>query len=211
MYYLNFFWTLINQLLVKYIVLTVSTASLLSIKRPKYVKPTGLWSRFCIKISIYNKEIKVIQLVDYWIYSLFIDTVHAVELNLGQVVSLSGWILHTVAIHSQKQSAHWAEDVTAQVVPCWLGSWLNRNFLLVQGQWTQLAFQFIQLDITWFHCLNAADSCDIQLSERKITWVNCIRTPESSLHLISPLNWISTESWLRWWYTVGWAVSSESV
>ena len=29
--------------------------------------------------------------------------------------------------------------------------------------------------------------------------------------VISPLNWISTESWLRCWFTVGWAVSSESV
>ena len=30
------------------------------------------------------------------------------------------------------------------------------------------------------------------------------------MKLISPLNWISRESWLRCWYTVGWAVSSES-
>ncbi len=114
-------------------------------------------------------------------------------------------------VHSQKQSAHWAVDVTAQMVPCWLGSWLNRNFWLVLGQRTQLAFQFIQLDITWTHCLYAADSGNTQLSGWKISWVTCIWTPESSLHLISPLNCISTEPWLRWWYTVGWAVSSESV
>ncbi len=37
------------------------------------------------------------------------------------------------------------------------------------------------------------------------------RTPDSSLNLIrSLLNWILTGSWLRWWNTVGWAVSSES-
>ncbi len=114
-------------------------------------------------------------------------------------------------LHSQKQSAHWAVDVTAQMVPCWLGSWLNCNFWLVLRQRTQLVFQFIQLDITCAHCLFSADSCNTQLSGQKISWVTCIRTPESSLHLISPLNCISTETWLRWWYTVGWAVSSESV
>ncbi len=114
-------------------------------------------------------------------------------------------------IHSQKQSAHWAVDVTAQMVPCWLGSWLNHNFWLVIGQRAQLAFQLIQLDITWVHCLYVADSGNTQLSGRKISWVTCIGTPESSLHLISPLNCISTETWLRWWFTVGGAVSSESV
>ncbi len=55
--------------------------------------------------------------------------------------------------HSQKQSAHWA-----QVVPCWLGRWLSCNLWLVLGQWNQLAFQLIQLDITRVHCLNAPDS-----------------------------------------------------
>ncbi len=105
--------------------------------------------------------------------------------------------------HSHKQSAHWAVDVTAQVVPCWLGSWLNRNFWLVLGQRAQLAIQFIQLDITWVHCLYVADSGNTQMSGWKISWVTCIRTPVSSLHLISPLNCISTETWVRRWYTVG--------
>ncbi len=40
--------------------------------------------------------------------------------------------------HSQKQSAHWALDVTAQVVPCWLGSWLNCNLWLVLSQTQKL-------------------------------------------------------------------------
>ncbi len=74
-------------------------------------------------------------------------------------------------LHSQKQSAHWAVDVTAQVVPCWLGSWLNCNLWLVLGQWNQLSLHHY-----WMHSLL-----------------------------------ISTESWLKWWYTVGWAISSESV
>ena len=30
--------------------------------------------------------------------------------------------------HSQKQSAHSAVDVTAQMIPCWLGGWLGCNF-----------------------------------------------------------------------------------
>ena len=103
-----------------------------------------------------------------------------------------------VTVHSQKQSAHCAVDVTAQVVPCWLSSWLNRNVWLALGQSTQLAFQFIQLDITWVHCRYAADSGNTQLRGRKISWVSCIRTGESSLHLISPFNCISTQTWLRW-------------
>ncbi len=70
-------------------------------------------------------------------------------------------------LHSQKQSAHWAVDLTAQVVPCWLGPPGGSNWSI------------------WSH--------------------------GSSLNLISPLNWISTDSWLRWWYTVEWAISSESV
>ena len=93
----------------------------------------------------------------------------------------------------------------------WFGSWLNCNLWLVLGQWNQLAIHLIQLDITGINCLHAADSGDVQLSEREMTLVSCLWTPESSLHLISPFNWISTESWLRWWYTVGWAISSESV
>ena len=38
-------------------------------------------------------------------------------------------------MHSQKQSAHWAVDVTAQLVPCWSNSWLKRNFWLVWELW----------------------------------------------------------------------------
>ena len=31
-------------------------------------------------------------------------------------------------IHSQKQSAHWDVDVTAQVIQCWSSSWLKCHF-----------------------------------------------------------------------------------
>ncbi len=124
----------------------------------------------------------------------------------------SFWYTNAIPVkpHSQKQSAHWAVDVTAQVVPCWLGSWLNCNFWLVLGQWTQLAFQSSEQKTTWVSYAKTVDSGEIQPSEQKITWLGCIWTPESSLHLTSPLNWLSTETWLRWWYTVGWAISSES-
>ena len=49
---------------------------------------------------------------------------------------------------------------------------------------------------------------NISLSHRTWFW-----TSHSSLNLIRPLNWISTQSWLRRWYTVEWAtcISSESV
>ncbi len=116
----------------------------------------------------------------------------------------------TKHLHSQKQSAHWAVSVTAQVVLCWLGSWLDCNLWLfwVSG----ISWNLIDsAGITGVQCLNAADSGDIQLSEWKITWISYIWTPKSSLHLINPFNWILTESWLRWWYTVGWAILSESV
>ncbi len=39
----------------------------------------------------------------------------------------------------------------------------------------------------YHHCLSVADSGNTLLSGRKISWVICIRTPVSSLHLISPL------------------------
>ncbi len=42
-------------------------------------------------------------------------------------------ISERLCMHSQKQSARWAVDVTAQVVPCRLGSWLSCNFWLVLG------------------------------------------------------------------------------
>ena len=35
-------------------------------------------------------------------------------------------------VHSQKQLTHSALDMTAQMVPCWLGSWLRCNFLTAQ-------------------------------------------------------------------------------
>ncbi len=111
----------------------------------------------------------------------------------------------TLHIHSQKQSAHWAVDVTAQLVPCWLSSWPVLRPL------TWVYFPFIGLDITWVSCFRTVSPGDIQSREQKITWVSYIWTPESSINLISPPNWISTQRWLRWWYTVGWAISSESV
>ncbi len=55
----------------------------------------------------------------------------------------SDFYINRTHLHSQKQLAHWAVDVTAQVVPCWLGCWLNCNFWVVLGQWTQVGFQFI--------------------------------------------------------------------
>ena len=62
-----------------------------------------------------------------------------------------------------------------------------------------------------FHicCIKTMDTGDIQPSEWKVTLVCCIWTPESFLNLTRPLNWILTKSWLRRWYAVGWAVSSE--
>ena len=124
----------------------------------------------------------------------------------GSFGTLKQWIMFDTScfpllFNSQKQSAHWAVDITAQVVSCWLGSWLNRNFWLVLGLWTQLAFQPSERKITWVSCINTVDSGDIQPSEWKIIWDSCIWTPGFTLHLIIPLNWISTESWLRWWYT----------
>ncbi len=44
---------------------------------------------------------------------------------------------------------------------------------------------------------------------RQLTEVQLLTS--SSLNLTNPLTWISTESWLRQWYTVEWATSSESV
>ncbi len=106
-------------------------------------------------------------------YSLFFLRMHS-------------WYLY--GIHSQKQSAHCAVDITPQVVPCWLGSWLNCNLWLVLGQWNKLAFR--------------------------------LRTENhlGQLHLntqvfpafIQPIQ-LNIESWLRWWYTVGWPISFESV
>ncbi len=52
-------------------------------------------------------------------------------------------------VHSQEQSAHWAVDITAQVVPCWLSSWLKRNFWPVLRSLTGIYFPFTGLDITW--------------------------------------------------------------
>ncbi len=48
----------------------------------------------------------------------------------------------------------------------------------------------------------------------KLTCFN-LHSQKQSAHwavdVFSPSNWISTESWLRWLYTVGWAIFSESV
>ncbi len=69
--------------------------------------------------------------------------------NFEQHLQINQYSLEASYSHSQKQLAHWAVDVTAQVVPCWLGSWLNRNFWLVLGQWTQLAFWSSKRRTTW--------------------------------------------------------------
>ncbi len=119
-------------------------------------------------------------------------------------------IVDQLNAHSQKQSAHRAVDVTAKAVPCWSSSWLKRNFWPVLRPLTRVYFQFTGRDITWVSCFKTVDSGDIKSREWKMTWVSYIWTPESSLNLISPPNWISTERWLRWWYTVEWAIFSES-
>ncbi len=51
----------------------------------------------------------------------------------------------------------------------------------------------------------------VKSKEWKTSWVRCIWKPDSSLNLISPCTWVLTESWLRRWYTVEWAVSFQSV
>ncbi len=57
------------------------------------------------------------------VFSLFL---HFTNINLKK---LSPDIIISVQhdMHSQKQSAHWAVDVTAQKVLCWLSSWLSCN------------------------------------------------------------------------------------
>ncbi len=77
----------------------------------------------------------------------------------------------------------------------------SRSFL------TNYIAPFLSPSVPWSLLISG----NIQSYQQEITWVSCIWTPEPSLHLISPFNWISTENWLRWLYTVGWAISSESV
>ena len=67
---------------------------------------------------------------------------------------------------------------SAQVVPCWLGSWLKRNFCPVPRQ-TWVCFPFTALDVTWVSCIKTVDLGNIQSIERKITLVSYIWTPES--------------------------------
>ncbi len=97
-------------------------------------------------------------------------------------------------VHSQKQSAQWAVYITAQMVPCWFGSWLKCIFWPVLRLLTQAMFPFTGLDVTWASCITTVDLGAIKSSEQKISWVSYIWTPESSLNLISPLTWISTEA-----------------
>ena len=111
---------------------------------------------------------------------------------------------HIVSTPSQKQSAHWAAvDITAQVVPCWLGSWLKCNFWPVLRQPPWVYFPFTRLDATWVSSIKTVNSGDVLSCVWEITWVSSVWTPESSLNLIRPLYWISTERWLRWWNSSG--------
>ncbi len=68
----------------------------------------------------------------------------------------------------------------SSLVPCWLRSWLNHNFLLVLGYWTQLTLQSSEQEINWVSCIKTADSFDIQPSEWKITGVSCIELNQPS-------------------------------
>ncbi len=95
-------------------------------------------------------------------------------------------------LHSQKQSAHWALDVTAQLVPCWLSSWLKCTFWPV----LILVTQVYHLSIIWVSCFRTASPGNIQSREQKITRVSYILKPESSLNLISPPYWILTQRWV---------------
>ena len=56
-----------------------------------------------------------------------------------------------------------------------------------------------------FHCWSSSQR------DWEPIWVSFVWTSESSLNLISPFYWISTERWLRWWNTMEWAIFSESV
>ncbi len=75
---------------------------------------------------------------------------------------LSCWILdlfvyETSSIQPQKQSAHWPVDVTSQAVPCWLGSWLKRNFWPVLIRLTQVYFPLTRLYVTWVSGIKTLD------------------------------------------------------
>ncbi len=70
-------------------------------------------------------------------YILFIDQTTMTKsllICVGQEISVYIPGLGS-AIHSQKQSAHSAVDVTSQMVPCWLGDWLIKWSLITQAIW----------------------------------------------------------------------------
>ncbi len=52
----------------------------------------------------------------------WITLIHALELHVfmekSKSKNIASILCYALPLHSQKQSAHWAVDVTAQVVPC---------------------------------------------------------------------------------------------
>ncbi len=88
--------------------------------------------------------------------------------------------MHIIWLQSQKQSAHWAVNATAQVVLCWLGSWLRS--WLVKCSWLRSWFfcyvPLSRLYVTWISCIKTVNSGDIQSCEQNITENNL-----SQLHL----------------------------
>ena len=89
------------------------------------------------------------------------------SLRLTLITGPGVFFLFLCIPHSQKQSAHWAADVTAQVVPCWLDSWLKCNFWPVLRQLPQMHFLFTGLDATSVSSITTVDSVTSSPVNRK--------------------------------------------
>ncbi len=164
----------------------------------------GIWSssKSNMPIKVNGQEDKLQQFYINQVIAVPTHVMLSYLVLLQQVGNLKNGPEHFLLYkHSQKQSADWAVDVTAQVVPCWLGSWLKCNFWPVLRPLTQVYFTFTGLDITCISCFKTVNSGDIQSRERKITRVSYIWACQSSLDLISPPNWISTQRcWVSYFF-----------
>ena len=111
------------------------------------------------------------------------------------------WYLtaYTMYTHSQKQLVYWAIDVMVEFYAC-----LFRRSLMCNSWTVILLLKKMSFWLTWLEIIFRT------LTFLKSLFVKRNITPGNSLMNISTHNWTLTESCLRWWWTVKWAIPSES-
>ena len=114
---------------------------------------------------------------------------------------------YLAVLHSKKESAHWAVDVTAQMYACWLSGWLRCNFWIAFILSVRLYIYIWPIKnsknvglikLTGVEWIITANSMYLLLRCTYAPQWGALRRELTQLTLCTAVKWRNTQSCLRW-------------